>query len=430
MLEPIRISDLSSQDRRAVMTRSTEDVFDVFDRVREILTDVRDRGDAALLNQMLDFEADYQPADLVVSPEEIKAAYDLVSPEVIDALKLARDNIARFHKAQLERPMWTMENSPGVLLGRMTTSLDRVGCYAPGGLAAYPSSVLMTVIPAKTAGVEYVCVATPPKKGMTIPPAILVAADLAGADQVLKLGGPWAVAGLAYGTETVPKVDKIVGPGNKYVTAAKLAVFGQVDIDSPAGPSESLIIVDRTARPEHVALDMLSQAEHDPDSAAVVVSTSPELAGEISAAVKALLPDLPRQDQLSSSLGRRSALLIADDLDQAIAFTNEYAPEHLQIITVDPWTVLPRIRHAGSIFLGPNAPVPVGDYCSGTNHVLPTGQAARAFSGLSVDDFLKKSTFQYLSDQGLASIRKAVTTLAGAEGLPIHAMSVNARFKD
>lgn len=430
MLEPIKISDLSPQDRRAVLTRSTEDVFDVFDRVREILTDVRDRGDAALLNQMLDFEADYKPADLVVSPEEIKAAYGQVAPEVIDALKLARDNIARFHRAQLERPMWTMENSPGIILGRMTTPLDRVGCYAPGGLAAYPSSVLMTVIPAKTAGVKHVSVATPPKKGMVIPPAILVAADLAGADRVLKLGGPWAVAGLAYGTETVPKVDKIVGPGNKYVTAAKLAVFGQVDIDSPAGPSESLIIVDRTAQPKHVALDMLSQAEHDPDSAAVVVSTSAELAEEINAAIKALLPDLPRQDQLSSSLGRRSALLIADDLDQAVEFSNEYAPEHLQIITADPWAILPRIRHAGSIFLGPNAPVPVGDYCSGTNHVLPTGQAARAFSGLSVDDFLKKSTFQYLSDQGLASIRKAVTTLAGTEGLPIHAMSVNARFED
>ena len=323
--------------------------------------------------------------------------------------------------------MWTYPAGPGIILGRMTRPLEAVGCYSPGGTAAYPSSVLMTVIPAKTAGVDRVVVASPPREGMRAHPAVLVAADIAGADAVYKVGGPWAVAALAYGSQSLERVDKIVGPGNKYVTAAKLIVFGRVAIDSPAGPSESLIIADRTADPELLALDLLSQLEHDADSGTVLTTTSAVLAGRTAEAIDSLLPELDRQEQIRAALERNTHLLVAADLAEAVDFSNAYAPEHLQIVTADPWSVLPLIRHAGSIFLGPDAPVPVGDYASGTNHVLPTGGQARAFSGLSVDDFIKKPTFQYLSPEGLASLTKTVGDLAEAEGLPLHKRALETR---
>jgi histidinol dehydrogenase len=264
---------------------------------------------------------------------------------------------------------------------------------------------------------------------MTANPATLIAADLCQADYVVKVGGPWAVAALAFGTETIPKVDKIVGPGNKYVTAAKLIVFGRVDIDSPAGPSESLILADETASPNHMALDLLSQIEHDPDSGAVLVTTSEKLAEAVCGRVEELIPDLDRRKQIEAAL-RHTHVLLAEDMDQAVNFSNDYAAEHLQIVTVDSWGLLPRIRHAGSIFLGPYAPVPVGDYASGTNHVLPTGRMARIFSGLSVDDFLKKPTFQYLSKEGLLNLKETIIALSEVEGLPLHAASVRARFEE
>jgi histidinol dehydrogenase len=264
---------------------------------------------------------------------------------------------------------------------------------------------------------------------MKVHPVILVAADVAKCDRIFKVGGPWGIAGLAYGTETMPRVDKIVGPGNKYVTAAKMVVFGQVDIDSPAGPSEVLILADETGNAGLIALDLLSQVEHDPDSAAVLVTTHKKLAREVCDIINRGFDALPRKDILESSLSRHSHILIAKDMDQAIDFTNEYAAEHLQILTKDPFITLNRIRHAGSIFLGPYSPVPAGDYASGTNHVLPTGQCARMFSGLSVDDFIKKPTFQYLSKEGLAGLRDVIVTLAEAEGLPIHARAVKARFE-
>jgi histidinol dehydrogenase len=307
--------------------------------------------------------------------------------------------------------------------------MDIVGCYIPGGTAAYPSSILMTVLPAKVAGVGEIVAVTPPGKGMTANPATLVAADIAGCDRIFKVGGPWGVAGLAYGTETMPRVDKIVGPGNKYVTAAKMLVYGQVDIDSPAGPSEALILADDSGDARLIAVDFLSQVEHDPDSAAVLVTDSPALAREVCDIINREYESLPRKEIFASSLTRHSCVLIARDMDQAIDFTNEYAAEHLQILTRDPFITLNRIKHAGSIFMGPWAPVPVGDYASGTNHVLPTGQCARMFSGLSVDDFIKKPTFQYLSREGLGSLKDVVVTLAEAEGLPIHARAVRARFE-
>ena len=270
---------------------------------------------------------------------------------------------------------------------------------------------------------------TPPSKGMKANSATLVAADIAGCDRIFKVGGPWGVAGLAYGTETMPKVDKIVGPGNKYVTAAKMMVYGHVDIDSPAGPSEALILADDTGDPELIAVDFLSQVEHDPDSAAVLVTTSESLATAVCDIIAREYETLPRKEIFESSLKKHSYVFIARDMDQAVAFTNEYATEHLQVMTKDPFITLNKIKHAGSIFLGPYAPVPVGDYASGTNHVLPTGQCARMFSGLSLDDFIKKPTFQYLSKEGLAGLKDTVITLAEAEGLPIHAKAIKARFK-
>jgi histidinol dehydrogenase len=325
--------------------------------------------------------------------------------------------------------MWSVEVREGILAGRITRPMDTVGCYIPGGTAVYPSSILMTVLPAKVAGVGRVVAITPPGRGMTANPATLVAADIAGCDRIFKVGGPWGIAGLAYGTATMPGVDKIVGPGNKYVTAAKMLVYGRVDIDSPAGPSEALILADHTADPRLLALDFLSQAEHDPDSAAVLVTPSEEVARHTAGIIDREYAGLPRKQIFESSLTRHSHVLIAADMDEAIEFTNQYAAEHLEIITEDPFIILNRIKHAGSIFLGPYAPVPVGDYASGTNHVLPTGRCARMFSGLSVDDFIKKPTFQYLSKKGLTLLKDVVVTLAETEGLPVHAGAVKARFE-
>jgi len=428
-IAPEKIDDLSPERRKSVMERSMEDISSIFEDVREIVNDVKNRGNAVALAHYRKHKPDIAAPDLEASQAEIREAYDKVDSRVVEALKKAAQNITRFHTAQLEREMWAIEVSAGVLAGRVTRAMDIVGCYIPGGTAAYPSSILMTVLPAKVAGVGRIVAVTPPGKGMTANPATLVAADIAGCDQIFKVGGPWGVAGLAFGTETMPRVHKIVGPGNKYVTAAKMLVYGQVDIDSPAGPSEALILADETADAEWIAVDFLSQIEHDADSAAVLVTPSQGLASAVCEIIEREYDTLPRKEIFESSLSRHSYVLIARDMEQAIEFTNEYATEHLQILTRDPFITLNRIKHAGSIFMGPYAPVPVGDYASGTNHVLPTGQCARMFSGLSVDDFIKKPTFQYLSKEGLASLKDTVVTLAEAEGLPIHARAVKARFK-
>jgi len=428
-LKPEKIDDLSAKKRRMIMERSMEDISGIYEDVRKIVEDIKENGDSVSLKHYRKHKEDISPNDLEVTREEIEKAYDQIEAKVVDCLKKAAENIIKFHKAQLEREMWSIEVKPGILAGRIIRSMDIVGCYIPGGIAAYPSSILMTVLPAKVAGVGQVVAVTPPGKGMTATPATLVAADIAGCDRIFKIGGPWGVASLAYGTETVPRVDKIVGPGNKYVTAAKMLVYGQVDIDSPAGPSEALILADETGKADLITVDFLSQVEHDPDSAAVLVTTSTELARQVCENINKEYESLPRKEVFESSLAKHSYVLVARDMDQAVAFTNEYAAEHLQIMTKEPFITLNRIKHAGSIFLGPYAPVPVGDYASGTNHVLPTGQCARMFSGLSVDDFIKKPTFQYLSREGLESLKDVVVTLAEAEGLPIHARAIKARFE-
>ncbi len=428
-IKPQRIEDLSPEKKKTVMERSMEDISSIYEDIRRIVDDIKNRGDAVALDHYRKHKHDIAPSDLEVTKEEISAAYKQVDTKVVDCLKMAAQNISKFHQAQLEREMWSIEVREGILAGRITRAMDIVGCYIPGGTAAYPSSVLMTVLPARVAGVDQTVAVTPPSKGMVANPATLVAADIAGCNRIFKVGGPWGIAGLAYGTETMPRVDKIVGPGNKYVTAAKMLVYGQVDIDSPAGPSESLILSDHTGDPELIAWDFLSQVEHDPDSAAVLVTPIEKIAEEVCEIINREYDSLPRKEIFESSLTKHSYVLIAKDMEQAIDFTNEYAAEHLQILTRDPFITLNKIKHAGSIFLGPYAPVPVGDYASGTNHVLPTGQCARMFSGLSVDDFIKKPTFQYLSKKGLAGLKDIVVTLAEAEGLPIHAKAVKARFK-
>ena len=429
MIKPETIKGLSPDKRRAIMERSMEDISSIYEDTSKILKDIKENGDAVALLHYKKHKEDISPSDLEATKEEIKEAYNQIDSKVVDCLKVAAENIIKFHKAQLEREMWSIEVREGILAGRIVRAMDIVGCYIPGGTAAYPSSILMTVLPAKVAGVGEIVAVTPPSKGMVANPNTLVAADIAGCDRIFKVGGPWGVGSLAYGTETIPRVDKIVGPGNKYVTAAKMAVYGQVDIDSPAGPSEALILADESGDADLITVDFLSQIEHDPDSAAVLVTTSIPLAEEVCRLIGDAFESLPRKEIFQSSLTKHSHVLIADNMEEAIDFTNEYATEHLQILTKDPFITLNQIRHAGSIFMGPYAPVPVGDYASGTNHVLPTGQCARMFSGLSVDDFIKKPTFQYLSKEGLAGLKDAVVTLAEEEGLPIHARAVLARFK-
>jgi len=428
-LKPERIDDLRPEQYRRIMKRSSADISSVYEEVRGIVLDVRDNGDQVALNHYKKYKPNLTLKDLEVRKEEVEEAYRNVDPKVIDALRFASENIIKFHRAQMEREMWIIDIADGILAGRMTTPLERVGAYIPGRRAAYPSSILMTVLPAKVAGVKEIVACTPPDEGMVISPSTLVAADIAGSKKIFKVGGPWGIASMAYGTKTIPKVDKIVGPGNKYVTAAKIMVFGEVDIDSPAGPSEGMILADKTGNADLIMIDLLSQLEHDPDAAGVLVTTSDELASRVSENISNAIPQLPRKEIITSSLSRHSYILIARDMEQAVDFVNEYAPEHLEIMTEDPFITLKKVKNAGSIFMGPFSPIPVGDYASGTNHVLPTGQAARMFSGLSIDDFVKKPTFQYLSKDGLSHLKEAVVTLAEAEGFPLHARAILERFK-
>ena len=428
-LKPERIDDLKPEQYRRIMKRSSADISSVYEEVREIVLDVRDNGDQVAINHYKKYKPNLTLKDLEVKKEEVEEAYRNVDSKVIDALRFASENIIKFHRAQMEREMWIIDIADGILAGRMTTPLERVGAYIPGRRAAYPSSILMTVLPAKVAGVKEIIACTPPDEGMVISPSTLVAADIAGSKKIFKVGGPWGIASMAYGTKTIPKVDKIVGPGSKYVTAAKIMVFGEVGIDSPAGPSEGMILADKTGNADLITVDLLSQLEHDPDAAGVLVTTSDELASRVAENISNAIPQLPRKEIITSSLSRHSYILIARDMEQAVDFVNEYAPEHLEIMTEDPFITLKKVKNAGSIFMGPFSPIPVGDYASGTNHVLPTGQAARMFSGLSIDDFVKKPTFQYLSKDGLSHLKEAVVTLAEAEGFPLHARAILERFK-
>ncbi len=418
------LHDLTVQESQRLLDRAGG-IQDVTETVSGILEDVRTKGDAALRQYTKQFDG-VDTDDIEVDSGTIEAALDTVKPNLLEHLRTAADNIRAFHRAQLGESQWFMESSPGIMLGQKTTPLAVVGAYVPGGRASYPSTALMTVIPAKVAGVKNVVVCTPPGPD-GVNPLTLAAAHIAGADHVYQVGGVQAVGAMAYGTETVPAVDKIVGPGNVYVTAAKMMVRDRCEIDFPAGPSEVLIIADDTANPLFIAADMLAQAEHDPNAVSVLVTTSADVAEKVKADLLEMAGTAVRKEIIQQSL-ENAAILVTDSLEECIDYSNKFAPEHLEIITADDEKVLEEITNAGSIFLGQYTPVSVGDYASGTNHVLPTAGYGRIYSGLNVDHFVKKSTIQKLSREGLAKLEGTITSLAEAEGLSAHAEAVRKRL--
>ena len=401
---------------------------DVQGIVADIIADVRRRGDAALKDYALKFDK-VALDSLEVSPGEFDAAFDAVEPEFIDVLHTAAANIRQFHEKQV-RNSFIITEREGVVMGQKVIPLDRVGLYVPGGTAAYPSTVLMDAIPAKLAGCGEIVITTPPGKDGSVNPAILAAAKVAGVDRVFKVGGAQAVAALAYGTGTVPCVDKIVGPGNAFVAEAKKQVFGRVAIDMIAGPSEILIVADRHSDPRHVAADLLSQAEHDKLASAVLVTDDMALAEAVRDEVERQVRRLPRVEIASASIDKNGKIIVADTLDRVIDIANALAPEHLELCVDNPFDYLDRIRHAGSIFMGRNCPEALGDYLAGPNHTLPTGGTARFYSPLSVDDFVKKSQYTYFTRDALERVKDKVARFAEKEGLSGHARSVLSRFEE
>lgn len=422
----MKIIKLKDQAGDELLYRAQIDSESVIKPVREIISDVRKNGDQSLKYYTQKFDG-VSLRDFQVSSQEIDTALERIEPPVSEALESAAQNITKFHQAQLP-PEWSINVQEGITAGQIIRPLEKVGCYIPGGRAVYPSTILMTVIPARVAGVEKVICCTPPDQNGTVKDVVLAAAHLAGAHQIYKVGGAQAIAAMAYGTETIPMVDKIVGPGNIYVTAAKKEVYGTVDIDFPAGPSEVLILADEGGNPEYIALDLLAQAEHDPEAASVLVTTSPELAEEVSQLVKQELPLMKRREIIEESLAKYGHILVASSMEEAVRFTNRYAPEHLIIMTNEPEKEMKNINNAGSIFLGDLTPVAAGDYGSGTNHVLPTSFCARMYSGLSTESFLKKPTVQKITKEGLDNLEKTVVTLAEYEGLYAHAESFKRRI--
>ncbi|MGA1794993.1 MAG: histidinol dehydrogenase [bacterium] len=397
-------------------------------RVKEIVSDVRRRGDDALLEYTGRFDgAHLSPKDLVVDRSEIEEAYSKVPQEGIDVIRFAMERIEDYHGRQ-RRNTWIHPGPFGGMLGQMITPLERVGIYVPGGKAPYPSSVLMCAIPAKIAGVDEICCVSPPRPDKRLNPYILVAADMAGVNKVFKVGGAQAIAALSFGTETIPKVDKIVGPGNIFVTLAKKLVFGHVNIDMLAGPSEILVVADDSAPPQFVAADLLSQAEHDERASSILVTPSASLIDAVRREIESQLGLLRRGDICRRSLEQYGLIVQVADIDQAVEVVNTIGPEHLELALNDPFPWLGRIRNAGSIFLGYYTPEPVGDYIAGPNHVLPTGGTARFFSALGVDDFIKRSGISFYTREGLQDIGEKAIMLARIEGLDAHARSIKARI--
>lgn len=401
---------------------------DIEAQVAAILEDVRARGDAALLDYTERFDG-VRPETLEVAQSDMDAACRSVGEDFLRTLEMAAANIRAFHSRQV-RGDFMVNEQPGVVLGQKVLPLRRVGLYVPGGTAAYPSTVLMDAIPAKIAGVREVVMATPPGRDGRVPEAVLAAARVAGVTRVLRMGGAQAVAALAFGTQSIPRVDKIVGPGNIYVATAKRQVYGLVDIDMVAGPSEILVIADQTANPVHVAADLLSQAEHDRLASAILVTPSPALAEAVQAEVERQLARLPRAEICRASIDRAGVIVLVDSLEEAVEVSNAVAPEHLEVCVDQPFAYLSRIRNAGSIFLGKYAPEALGDYFAGPNHTLPTSGTARFSSPLSVDDFVKKSSFLYYTRDALAAVGARVVDFARREGLDAHARSVSIRLQE
>lgn len=412
-----------------LLKRSPNNYGQYADTVNDIVENVRANGDTAMFEYTKKFDgAKITASNLRVTQEEIDEAYTKVSPEVLEVIRKAIVNIRSYHEKQRQYS-WFDSQPNGTILGQKVTALSRVGVYVPGGKAAYPSSVLMNILPAKVAGVEQIIMVTPPGKDGKVNPGTLVAANEAGADVVYKVGGAQAIAALAFGTESIPKVDKIVGPGNIFVALAKKAVYGYVSIDSIAGPSEILVIADETANPRYVAADLLSQAEHDELASAILVTTSEAFADAVSAEVDVFVQKLSRKEILEKSLENYGYILIAENLSQAVDIANEIASEHLEIVTKNPFEVMTQIKNAGAIFLGEYSSEPLGDYFAGPNHVLPTNGTAKFFSPLSVDDFIKKSSIIYYSRQALEPVKEDIIRFAESESLTAHANSIKVRFE-
>ena len=422
----IRIYKYGEVGNDEIFARVTPEV-DVTAIVSDIIANVRKNGDKALYEYAEKFDK-VTLSSLEVTPEEIDEAFASVDAEFVRVIKLAAENIYAFHKRQV-RNSFVIEEKEGVVMGQRITPIDRVGLYVPGGTASYPSSVLMNSIPAKIAGCGTIVMVTPPAKDGKVNPAILAAAKIAGVDRIFKVGGAQAVAALAYGTESIPEVDKIVGPGNAFVAEAKKQVFGKVAIDMIAGPSEILVVADGSCDPDVVAADLLSQAEHDKLASAVLVTDSEKLAVDVQAALERQIPKLLRAEIARASIDNHGKIIVAEDLMSAIEISNEIAPEHLELCVDNPFDYLSKIRHAGSIFMGKNCPEALGDYLAGPNHTLPTSGTAKFSSPLSVDDFVKKSQFTYFTAEALEKVADDVALFATKEGLTAHAASAVARKK-
>ncbi len=430
-MRTVKLTKESTKDILENLLKRSPNNYGKFEStVAQILDKVKNEGDAALFAYTKEFDkADVTKETIRVMDAEIEEAYAQIDPALLGVIRKALVNIRKYHEKQIQNS-WFTSGTNGTMLGQKVTPLNRVGVYVPGGKAVYPSSVLMNIVPAKVAGVPHIVMTTPPGKDGKVCASTLVAAKEAGADEIYKVGGAQAIGALAFGTESIPKVDKIVGPGNIFVALAKKAVYGYVSIDSIAGPSEILVLADETANPHFVAADLLSQAEHDELACAILITTSEEFAAKVDEEVKGFVEVLSRKEIIQKSLDNFGYILIAEDMDEAIEAANEIAPEHMEIVTANPFEDMMKVKNAGAIFIGEYSSEPLGDYFAGPNHVLPTNGTAKFFSALSVDDFIKKSSIVYYSKAALRDIHKDIIQFATSEQLTAHANSIAVRFEE
>lgn len=430
-MRTVRLTKESTKDILENLLKRSPNNYDKFEAaVADILANVKEKGDEALFSYTKEFDkVEVTPETIRVTEAEIEEAYKAVDASLLEVIRKALVNIRSYHEKQRQNS-WFTSTENGTMLGQKVTPLNRVGVYVPGGKAVYPSSVLMNIVPAKVAGVPHIVMTTPPGKDGKVNPSTLVAAKEAGADEIYKVGGAQAIGALAYGTASIPKVDKIVGPGNIFVALAKKAVYGHVSIDSIAGPSEILVLADETANAHYVAADLLSQAEHDEMASAILITTSTELAQNVEKEIEGYLKVLSRKEIIEKSLENFGYILIAEDMDEAIEAANEIASEHMEIVTKNAFEVMMKVRNAGAIFIGEYSSEPLGDYFAGPNHVLPTNGTAKFFSALSVDDFIKKSSIVYYSKSALQEIHKDIIQFASSEQLTAHANSIAVRFEE
>ena len=430
MIQFWEIDQLTGAERARIMRRAETDIRNLLPLAQSIIDDVQQRGDAAVVDYARQFDAEgFATSLLRASKEDFAEARKSLAPNIITAIEQAHENIQIFHQEQMPESMWFTEVKPGIMAGEKITAINSVGLYVPRGKGAFPSVMLMLATPAKVAGVPNIAVVTPPTPEGKADAASLVAAEVAGVDDVYVVGGIQAIAALAYGTETIPKVDKVIGPGSSYVSAAKRLLYGTLDVGLPAGPSESIILTDEHVTPQLAALDLLVEAEHGPDSAAILVTHSRKVAEQVIDILPEYIAELPewRQEFVNNVLSNYGGVLLTSSLDESIAFVNEYAPEHLEVLVQEPFVALNKIKNAGEILLGEMSPIPTANYCLGLNAILPTGAFARSFSSVSVQDFLKRSGVGYLSREGYEQLQGITATLADYEGFPAHAMAIRKR---